>query len=124
MEPGLETPQNGFGSFEVVRISLQIPKCAAFAIGTSIGEGAYGLEYDIRVGGKFLQIRNIVEGPKNCLEPQRFKGLGLFGRAKEDRDLVVGSPGALDEMGKGAAANVSWPTGNEHLAPDSEPDER
>lgn len=85
-----------------------------------IGEGAYGLEYNIRFSSELLQIHDIVERPKHCLEPQLFKGLGLFGRAKEDGDLVLASPGMLDEMGEGAAANVAWPTDNERLAPGGE----
>ena len=75
-----------------------------------MGEGAYGLEYDIRFSGELLQIHNVIEGPKNGLEPQLFKGLGLFGGAKENGDLVFGSPGVFYEMGKGAATNVAWPT--------------
>jgi len=77
-----------------------------------IGEWTYGLENDIGSSSELLQIRNIVEGPKNGLEPQLLEGLGLFGRAKEDGDLVVGSPGVLDEVGKGVAANVAWATAN------------
>jgi len=76
---------------------------------------AYGLENDIGFGGELLQVCNAVEGPKNGLEPQLFEGLGLFGGAKEDGDLVVRPFGVLNEIGEGAAADETWPKGDERL---------
>jgi len=101
LEPGLEAPQNRFGSFEVVSIS--------------------GLENDIGFRGQLLQVRNIIEGSKNRLESQFFKALSLLGRAKVDSDLVLGFFGVLDEMSEDSASNVTWSiqTGDKHSAIDN-----
>ena len=128
-EPGLETPQNGFGSPEVVSVSLQTPEHHVMSHWYVIKarnnpKGTYGLENDIKFRGQPLQVCDIVEGPKNGLESQFLKPLSLLGRTKVDGDLVVGPSGVLDEMGEDSASNVTWSTaarvGDKHSAPDNE----
>jgi len=78
---------------------------------------------DIRFNSELLQIRNIVEGPKNGLA-QLGGDLNLSGRAQVNSDFVLGPLWVLDEMGEDAAANVVWGNisrmSSEHLARASE----
>ena len=124
LEPGLEPPQNGLGPFEMVSISLEIPDARRQSSVWYRGQGAYDLENDIGSSSELFQVHNIVEGSKNGLESQFFKGLGLFGGAKVDGDIVLGPFWVLDELGEYAAANVAWVTishmSNEHPARDDE----
>ena len=112
LEPGFETPKNRIGSFDVVSISLWIPNAPRQSPVRPKGQdnphGTYGLENDIVFRGKLLQTHDVIEGSKDCLEPQLLESLGLFGGADVDSDFVVGPFGVLDEMGEDGASNVTW----------------
>ena len=62
---------------------------------------------DIGFSSVLLQIRGIVEGSRNGLEPRLFKDLVLFSRAMVHGGFVFGPLWVSDGMGEGAAANVA-----------------
>ena len=68
----------------------------------------HGLENDIGLGSELLQRHNVVKGPKDSLEPQFLKALGLFGRAKVNCDIVVGLFGVSDKVGEDGSPDVTW----------------
>ena len=110
LEPGFETPQNGFRSLKVISVRLCTSNAChdmSHGLGLNDPRWTHGLENDIKLGGELLQFSTIVEGTNSRLESQFSKFLGLFSRTKVNSEIVVGYFGVLGKVREDRASDIT-----------------